>query len=237
MTRQTLKLLPFVPATGPDLSSNEMRKPEDSLNDFTIKAEKAVDPPRAVSLRFGGEVEVLRPLGRQEDLANPNPDPATGNPFVRPGPNRFSWFQSAVAAAAVLGMMVVMLLSAIFISLTDPSASPDIATADTAINPNDPQYADGSTQPEVRNDSEIFGTQNFPLEWVMIPERPTIAKVSTARRARKAFRLRRQPRQPRIVVTTFVPTTLIIYPENGEIKSRIEPQLTAVYKGPLTISN
>jgi hypothetical protein len=38
-------------------------------------------------------------------------------------------------------------------------------------------------------------------------------------------------------VSEFVPTTLIIYIENGEIKTRIEPQLTAAYKKPAPLSN
>jgi hypothetical protein len=38
--------------------------------------------------------------------------------------------------------------------------------------------------------------------------------------------------RPRLIVSNFVPTTLIIYIDNGEIKTRIEPQLTAGYKKP-----
>jgi hypothetical protein len=34
-----------------------------------------------------------------------------------------------------------------------------------------------------------------------------------------------QPPQPRIFVSDFVPTTLVIYAENGEIKKRIEPNV------------
>lgn len=40
----------------------------------------------------------------------------------------------------------------------------------------------------------------------------------------------RRSRRPRLKITNFVPTTLIIYAENGKIKTRIEPQLTAAYK-------
>jgi len=39
------------------------------------------------------------------------------------------------------------------------------------------------------------------------------------------------------MVTRFVPTTLVIYAENGEIKTRIEPRLAAIYNKPLTITN
>jgi len=37
------------------------------------------------------------------------------------------------------------------------------------------------------------------------------------------------------MVTGFVPTTLVIYAENGEIKTRIEPQLTSGYKKQLVL--
>jgi hypothetical protein len=44
-----------------------------------------------------------------------------------------------------------------------------------------------------------------------------------------AFRPQRVARKPRLVRTDFVPTKLVIYAEDGEIKTRIEPQLTAAY--------
>ena len=48
-----------------------------------------------------------------------------------------------------------------------------------------------------------------------------------------AERPRRRPLiRPKFWVSDFVPTTLIIYVDKGEIKTRIEPQLTADYKRP-----
>ena len=43
--------------------------------------------------------------------------------------------------------------------------------------------------------------------------------------------------RPRLVKSKFFPTTLVIYPENGVIKTRIEPQLTAIYKKRPTFPN
>ena len=42
---------------------------------------------------------------------------------------------------------------------------------------------------------------------------------------------------PQFIVSEFVPTTMFIFVENGEVKSRIEPQLTAGYKRPSTLPN
>jgi hypothetical protein len=44
---------------------------------------------------------------------------------------------------------------------------------------------------------------------------------------RAYYRPRQLARTSRIVMSSFVPTTLIIYIENGEIKTRIEPQPTS----------
>ena len=89
-----------------------MRKPEENLNEFSFKAvERSIEPPPALTLQFVGEVEVLKPLARVEGVENG--DPAMRDPFGRPSLNRFSWFQSAVAAAAVFGIMIVIFLSAI----------------------------------------------------------------------------------------------------------------------------
>lgn len=219
-----------------------MRKPEESLDDFDVKAAEraASEPPRAVTLRFGGDVEVLKPLVRHERRLNP--DPATGDPFRRPAPNRLSWFQSAVAAALVLGIMGLALLSAIFIGMSDPSPSTTVASVDTATDPDDATIAqlneDGLIQSEQALDPDVLVAEN---------RQPAIDEVRSAlRTARRhpmrrvqliAHRIRRPLPPPQVVVTDFIPTTLIIYAENGEIKSRIEPQIAAVYQKPLTFSN
>ncbi|HKP69110.1 MAG TPA: hypothetical protein VJV05_07495 [Pyrinomonadaceae bacterium] len=212
-----------------------MRKPNESLDEFSVRvAGEAAEPPRMVTLHFGGDVEVLKPLVRRQ--AADHPDPVTGNPFRGPAPNRFSWFQSAMAAAAVLGIMLVILLSAIFIGVSDPAVSPDIAHLDTFGDATELAMDQSATYESV--DPEINVAENPTLtddEIAVI--RPTVRRAISRRVRRMAYRPRRQVPAPQITVSTFVPTTLIIYPENGEIKSRIEPQIAAVYKRPLVLSN
>jgi len=40
-----------------------------------------------------------------------------------------------------------------------------------------------------------------------------------------------------VQLPAFVPTTLVIYVENGEIKNRIEPTLSGAFKLPASFSN
>ena len=214
-----------------------MRKPKDSLDEFAVQAaEKAAQPPRMVELQFVGEVEVLKPLVRPE--IPEHSDPSAGNPFRRNAPNRLSWLQSAAAAAAVLGIMVVILLSAIFIGITEPARSSGVGTIETAESRDTATletYEDELTSIPEPFRPGIFGTPELPID--IRPSSPK-AKLVPARRVRRAaLRLRRQPLLPRVVISAFIPTTLIIYPENGEIKSRIEPQVAALYKKPQTLSN
>ena len=209
-----------------------MRRPDEALDDFTFRpTEKSAEPPKAVTLYFAGEVERLRPLGRAESLPDANPDPSTGNPFRRQTPNRFSLFQSAMAAAAALGIMLVVFLSAVFIGMSDPAASRGIAEADG------PLVVDESLTAEIIN-PETLTARSYPLaidDFGFV--RQTASRVTARRFQRPTHTTRRPLPKPQITKTTFVPTTLIIFAEDGEIKSRIEPQIAAVYTKPLTISN
>ena len=217
-----------------------MRKPEESLEDFTVKAiaiEKAAAPAPVGSLRFTGDVEVLKPLASREGRANP--DPAAGDKFVRPVPNRPSWFGRSLALGGGLAVIALIFLSAVFIGSYDPPAEPSVGPVDTAGNPSDAATDHRPQRTERPLKSDIFAGQNStpasgelrPLRSIAKPrlERPPVQVA--------AYRPRRQPRRPRLVVTRFVPTTLVIYAENGEIKTRIEPRLAAVYTKPLTITN
>jgi hypothetical protein len=69
---------------------------------------------------------------------------------------------------------------------------------------------------------------------------PTVAVRPRAARPRMIhaiYRVRHLQNRRQLAVTKFIPTTLIIYVENGEVRSRIEPQLTAAYKKLATIPN
>jgi hypothetical protein len=45
---------------------------------------------------------------------------------------RFSWFQSALAAAGAVAVVALVLLSAIVIGMYDPPGGPDVVSVDTA---------------------------------------------------------------------------------------------------------
>jgi len=220
-----------------------MRKPEESLEDFTVKAmaiEKASEPARAASLRFTGRVEVLKPLTPRLG----NPAAAAGDKFFyRPTRYQFSWFQGVLGAAGAVAVMALILLSAIFIGIYDPPAGPGVGSIDIAGNPSDAaidqQLEDGPVRTEEAINPDILMAENSSYPGDELPPiRSTAKPVSESARVQiSANRPRRQPRRPQLVMTKFVPTTLVIFAENGEIKTRIEPQLAAVYHKPLTITN
>ena len=208
-----------------------MRKPEESLEDFTVKAmaiEKAAEPARVASLRFTGQIEVLKPLTPGVD----NPPAAVGDEFVRPAPHRPSWFQRTLAFGGGLAVIAFIFLSAIFIGVYDPPPDRSVRSIDTVSDQSDAAI-------DQQLDSHVFTAENLshtrdehrPLHSTKRP-RPEQASVKIV-----AYRPRRQPRRTQPVTTRFVPTTLVIFAENGEIKTRIEPRLAAVYNKPLTITN
>ena len=209
-----------------------MRKPEESLEDFTVKAieiEKAAEPEPVASLRFRGEVEVLKPLASRERLAE-------GDNFVRPAPYRPTWFHRALAFSGGLAVVGLIFLSAIFIGSYEPPAEVATGNLSDAITQ---QPENGPELTEEPLSSDVFTAQSSPPADVEIPPIRSSAKPRTERPSVQlsAYRPRKKSRRPQLVVTRFVPTTLVIYAENGEIKTRVEPRLAAVYKKPLTVTN
>jgi hypothetical protein len=214
-----------------------MQKPEESLDDFTGKAaEKVVGPPATVLLRSRGGVKVLKPLAHREALVRAAS--AAGNPRNY----RLSWFQSALASAGALAIMALVLGSAIIIGIYDPPSEPEVASVESPDNlPEDaivsgPQG--GPSRSEEPSIAQIHTAQNMPLmDNEVHPARRTAKPMSARHLQLAAHTSRRRTRRPQPAMTRFVPTTLVITAENGEIKTRIEPQLAALYKKPLTITN
>ena len=201
-----------------------MRKPEESLEDFTVKAiaiEKASEPARVASLRFRGQVEVLRPLASWDG-------PADAGPPV----SRLPWFQRSLAVVGGLAVIALMFLSAIFFGMYDQPAVPSVGLSDPATD-HGPMRMERPLKPD------IFATQNSTPAGDELSQVRSIVKPRSERPRVQvtAYKPRRQPRRPQPAVPRFVPTTLVIYAENGEIKKRIEPRISAVYKKPLTITN
>lgn len=211
-----------------------MQKPQESLDDFFNSIEpQTATPPSAVSLRSTGEVEVLRPLAIDEASAKP----ANGL-LLQHGAPRISWFhRSLIFGGGAIAAVAVIFLSAVFIAVNEPS---DRVAADGIESSGYP--LDGSIDISLAAAAEDQTTADVftAIEPVVLGELRSDRPV--VRSNRNAVRAYRSAYIPRSVSTApqpaaFVPTTLVIYAENGEIKTRIEPNLSAVYKAPSTFSN
>jgi len=215
-----------------------MQKPQESFDDFLNRVEPlATTPPPPVSLCRTGEVEILKPLAQWEWPAIPAP--VAEEIFVRPAPHRISWFHRSLIFAGGLALIAVIFLSAIFTAISERSAEVAEGGPDITGHSSDVPVDDLLAAADVPATSDIFTTAVSPL---VFGQFRTLRSHERSKRPRTririaAFRPRRPAPSPRLMVADFVPTTLIIYPENGEIKTRIEPQLTAVYKRPLTFAN
>lgn len=231
-----------------------MRKPSESLDDFVVKAQEInTEPPRPVSVRFTGEVEVLKPLERWVGPAKA----AASETFVRPEPNGLSWFHRSLVAGVAFALGAVILASAIFVGMYDgavqqagdPNEVAEVAelaigvqSDDRLLPPEGPLASDifttTSSEPAAANSATSSEFRNPHSTFRIRKVRRSAFKASARPRSRfAAYRPPYEPLRSLLVVSDFVPTTLVIYIENGEIKTRIEPWLTAAYKKQLTLSN
>ena len=223
-----------------------MQKPDESLDDYVVKAmiEIPTEPPRAVSLRFTGEIEVVKPLARWEGPAKV--ETVAVEKIFQPASQGLSWFHRSLAVGGAFAVIAFMLLSAILIGINENPRETALAPGYETIERQPDENLASAEEPLA---SDIFSTdgpilatpdvssgkdpnRNFPYRI----RHASFRRLAKPRIQRAAFRPRRRMQQ-QPVVADFVPTTLVIYTENGEIKSRIEPQLTAGLKKTPTFSN
>jgi len=211
-----------------------MQKPEESLEDLLNTIEpQAATPPSTVSLRPTGEVEVLSPLAL--DLASAKP---ANELLLQRGAPRISWFhRSLIFGGGAVAAFALIFLSAVFVAVSEPSDMANVDRVDNSPYPSDAAIDDSPVDllPETTN---IFTSTISPLVFGELSTGPPVvrSKRNSPRVQRVAYIPRRGRSEPQ-QVTSFVPTTLIIYAENGEIKTRIEPSLTAAYKIPASFAN
>jgi len=198
-----------------------MRKPGESLDDYIVPPDPGVtsEPPPAASLRKTGEVEILRPLTRLEVPAKHSRSGFRA--FRSAASPQPLWFRRFLAlGSGALVIIVLVLVSAILVGITDTETAPDVATS--AI-PNDEPI-----QPEELFDLEVSSPST------VAPEIRRIGIIRTSPRRRSvgprlhlaAIKPKPQPRpSPQPEQPKFIPTTLVIYAENGVINTRIEPWL------------
>lgn len=227
-----------------------MQRLTESLDEFVVKAEEInIEPPRPVSVRFTGEVEVLKPL---EGWAGPAKAVASET-FALPEPSGLSWFHRSLVAGGAFTLGAVILASAVFIGMYEGAVQPGSDPAEVAELATGLQSDDRLLPAEGPLASEIFTTTSSepteanshssselrkPQSTFRIRKGPRSAFKSSARPGVRFDEYRQKSRKHRSppIVSAFVPTTLVIYIENGEIKTRIEPQLTG-YSKPPTLSN
>ena len=180
-----------------------MQKPDESLD----IDKPASEFPREESHHIIDEAEALEPVADGE-VSTPS-----ANPFL-------SWLRGSLAVGTVLAMIILVflsVLSGVFIAL-DRSSAPQPEVATNARPAEEP----AETEEPLSFDS--FAESNFE------PATP-VRTHTRRRRARsprvhvKGYRTRRLRRIRRPLVPLFMPTTLVIYVENGVIKTRIEPWL------------
>jgi hypothetical protein len=187
-----------------------MRKPNDSLDDYIVKPVDLSDlkPPRAVSLRGTGEVEILQPL-TSEDFST-----TRTFMFRRASDRQPVWFRRMICAGSgVLAWAGIVLISAIFMGLSEQTSGPTVGTGGqflTTLTPaEEPYNFDLST--------------SFPPVTLMNAPRPSAKRFARKVRQAVASGTRRYTPSLQPALPKFVPTTLVIYAEDGVVKTRVEP--------------
>ncbi len=215
-----------------------MRKPAESLESFNVKpALGAAEAPDPVALSLTGEFELLQPLVWREDRAKFKV--VTEYTYVRPSTHRVSWFQRTLALGSSFALIALILLSAILVGIYEPTDESTIGSVDSS---GDPSYlAMDRSEDTLTPIEEPLNSDTFPASPTLEDDQLRTARprISRQRVRLAAYRPLRRIRRPLRVVTKyvptdFVPTTLVIYAENGEIKTRIEPWLAVAYRKPLT---
>ena len=211
-----------------------IRRPNETLDDFKSRvAAPAEPPPGAVLLYPTGDIEKLEPLAHAEDFVTSE---AVTGAFAGAAPRPFSWFHRTLAVGGALAI-IAFLGAGLLIRLYSPTVGP-VGPVDVASD----QPADISTPPDVSEIPDGFSPINTPFAFngfPIVPRKEPKPRRISSRASRNVYQPQRHVpnpqitalvQRPQLIVSDFVPTTLIIYIENGEIKTRIEPQLTAAYK-------
>ena len=207
-----------------------MRKPDQSLDEYIVRpaSELASGPPRSVLLWRTGEVEVLEPLIRLEDRTKPARTSFRASRSYQP-----LWFRRFVAVGSgALVLIALVLMSAILVGINDPGSGTDVAVnwkLDSIL-----------TGPVELFTLDVSPPSNFEAATggIGIVGSSVRRRSARARTNLTAYRSKRHPGPlPQPEDPKFVPTTLVIYPENGVINTRIEPWLQAVNRKPPTFNN
>ena len=210
-----------------------MRVPKESLDEFVCRADtnEMPPPPPAVSPRRSGDITVLKPLVRWEDFEKAK---AAHDKKLRwPVLSQLSFFHRSIAVSGVGAFLAFILLMSVYIGFYAQPVEPavDLIAGRQKKRP--------VTPPKARNPFDHLAVSSSPA----VLDEPVVPAIVLRRRParphviRADYRVHRVIHRPQLAMNKFVPTTLIIFVEKGEVKSRIEPQLTAAYKKQISLPN
>jgi hypothetical protein len=217
-----------------------MRIPNESLDDFKVPSEpKPVEPPAWRPVRPSGKFEIVKPLAGPDllaknataDVGGPLPVRAAGDAY------RLSWFHQSLAVGGAIALVALFLVTGLYIGIGDRPVELGRGRSDVAMNRHPAKTFSPAEVPPALDPSTA---EDSPSTVGDVPAAKPAARRrhSRPRPSFAAYRPRRRaPLIPQFVVSQFVPTTLVIYAENGEIKTRIEPWLTAAVRKPLAFPN
>jgi hypothetical protein len=184
-------------------------------------------------VRPSGYTEVLTPLARSEKTPAKSAAADNGS-FQRPAPfpghaDEVSWFLRVLAlGVGTLALIAFILGSSVLIGISDPPQIASIPAENRQLRSLLPNSNESAPYDLLPNEDSTADVAELPL---IETDRPRLARP---RAVLAAYHPRRLTPRPQFVRTDFIPTKLVIYPENGVIKTRIEPQLTAIYIRALT---
>jgi len=206
-----------------------VRKPSDSLDQFRKPAFERLKPQQpATEVRITGEVERLEPLAVWDGVIRHKS--SVRSLSVRSW-YRFSSFHRSLALGTVLGLIALMLGTGMFLRMDRPPIEPVIVSNE---RPEEELPGELDISNEAPFTSDLVSTEDAtsafdkPSGFRRTPKRSTarLRKMRSPVRAYSAAvqRPRHHLPSPQFWVSQFVPTTLVIFAENGEIKTHIEPQ-------------
>jgi hypothetical protein len=224
-----------------------VRIPREDLKEFIyydVVKDRPDLPERKVQ-HPTGENEVLKPLAVWDG-------PAVNKPERRSFFFRFSDYQRPLMLAAAFAVVAL----AVGVGIDTWMSTPLAELATPVEIAADEQSDDLTPSDTSADESDLMSSEDSPSAFnTSDTDEPAPARAVTRHRrkftSRKFGRLsyssptvrfaavRVKPRpliHPQFIVSEFVPTTLIIYVDNGVVRSRIEPQLAA-YKRSVAIPN
>lgn len=189
-----------------------MRRPFDSLDDFSGKAgqRKRPEPP---ANRY------VEPLGTRQQI---EPLAVWEGPLTNKRRLGYASFQRSFA---VTGFVVIALIigGSLFFRVSDVAT--ELRENTSEITPT--QQPENSVAAVTTSDpSSLVSTDNPVLTFDedRPVQRPLRSRPVRTRAPFISFQPRHPLPHPQYIVSDFVPTTLVIYIENGMVKTRIEPR-------------